>query len=67
LVFNPHEQFEAMRGSGGMERIQRLIRERDRDLQCSTNPNLSDYGSAPESRQYSGRRVDDQWRCPFRP
>ena len=28
--------------------------------------NLADFGAAPEARQYSGRRVEADWRCPFR-
>jgi FPC/CPF motif-containing protein YcgG len=66
LVFNPHDQFERLRQSGGMERLQHMIREREVNLQGDLNPNLSDYGSAPEARQYSGRPVGDDWQCPFR-
>ncbi|MDQ6747348.1 MAG: YqcI/YcgG family protein [Candidatus Dormibacteraeota bacterium] len=36
-------------------------------LQGSLNPNLSNYGDRPESRQYSGRAVGDAWRCPMHP
>ena len=66
LVFNPHEQFQQLRGGGTMRRMQEVIRARELRLQGSLNPMLSDFGEAPGSRQYSGRAVDDDWRCPFR-
>jgi FPC/CPF motif-containing protein YcgG len=65
LVFNPHEQFERLRADGKWKRMQETIRERDRELQGSINPMLSDFGEASEARQYSGRSVEDEWRAPF--
>lgn len=65
LVFNPHEQFDTLREDGAMTRMQEAIRERDRDLQGTTNPNLSDFGEMPEARQYSGRAAGPGWKCPF--
>jgi FPC/CPF motif-containing protein YcgG len=41
------------------------VREREIALQGSLNPNLADFGERSEARQYSGRAVEDQWRCPF--
>jgi hypothetical protein len=66
LVFNPHDQFERLREQGHFPRIQALIRTRDRALQGTLNANLSDFGERSEARQYSGRPVEDDWRCPFR-
>ena len=65
LVFNPHAQFERLRGEGRFERIQHAIREREIALQGSLNPNLADFGERSEARQYSGRAVEENWRCPF--
>jgi FPC/CPF motif-containing protein YcgG len=65
LIFNPHEQFERLRADGKWKRMQETIRERDRELQGSINPMLSDFGEASEARQYSGRSVEDEWRAPF--
>ena len=31
----------------------------------SLNPMLAQHGEASEARQYSGRQVDDGWKCPF--
>lgn len=65
LVFNSHRQFEKLRMDGRYERMQAAIRVRDIALQGSINPNLADFGDASEARQYSGRRVASDWKCPF--
>ena len=39
---------------------------RDEALTGSRNPMLARHGEASEARQYSGRAVDEDWRCPFR-
>lgn len=65
LVFNLHEQFEALRASGRFERMRDLIRQRDEQLQGSVNPMVSDHGHWSEARQYSGRAVGDDWVAPF--
>jgi len=64
LVFNPHEQFERLRQSGGFERMQRLIRRRDTTLQGAPNPMVTDFGTASEARQYAGRLVPPDWSPP---
>lgn len=65
LVFNSHRQFEKLREDGRFEKMQAATRSRDVELQGSVNPNLADYGEASEARQYSGREVEDGWRCPY--
>ena len=65
LVLNPHPQFRRLRAAGRFTKLQALIRERDLALQGSLNPNLSDFGSVSEARQYAGRAVEAGWRCPF--
>ncbi len=67
LVFNPHAQFEDLREAGRWERLQQVIRAREEQLQGSLNPNLADYGTATEARQYSGRAVEPDWHPPFAP
>jgi len=67
LVFNSHAQFEALKTSGHFARIAKIVRERELERQGSINPNLTDYGAASEARQYSGRAVEEQWKCPFHP
>ncbi|MEX2238343.1 MAG: guanitoxin biosynthesis heme-dependent pre-guanitoxin N-hydroxylase GntA [Dehalococcoidia bacterium] len=64
LAFNAHYQFEELRASGQFERVQEVVRDRDRELQGDTNPNLADFGEHTEARQYSGRPVGHDWRCP---
>lgn len=65
LVFNAHHQFDKLRADGRYDRFQEVIRNRERDLQGSLNPNLADFGTSSEARQYSGRPVEKGWRCPF--
>jgi FPC/CPF motif-containing protein YcgG len=66
LVFNAHEQFEQLRADGRFQGLQSRIRERERRLEGTLNPNLADYGLDSEARQYSGRPVEETWTCPFR-
>lgn len=65
MVFNAHEQFENLRREQKFERMQHVIRARDVALQGDANPNLAAFGERSEALQYSGRRVDAEWRCPF--
>ncbi len=67
LVFNLHAQFERIREDGRYDRLQSVIRERDRDLAGSVNPMLTDFGEDSEALQYSGRQLNDDWTCPFEP
>lgn len=65
LVFNSHLQFEKLRADGRYDKMKEIIRKRDEALAGSINPMLNDHGEASEARQYSGRAVDPEWRCPF--
>lgn len=65
MVFNSHVQFDRLRSDGRYAKMQKATRARDLALQGSINPNLADFGTAPETRQYSGRAVDAGWKCPF--
>lgn len=65
LVFNAHEQFEELREDGRFAGLQRQIRRRDIALSGSLNPMIADYGKTSEATQYSGRAIEDGWRCPF--
>lgn len=67
LIFNAHDQFDRLRADGRYGTMQTLVRERERALQGSLNPMLSEHGEASEASQYSGRRVPSDWRCPFQP
>jgi len=63
LVFNFHDQFEALRANGRYEKLQGAIRKRDIALQGDINPLLARFGEGSEARQYSGRPAGQ---CPFR-
>jgi uncharacterized protein len=65
LVFNSHNLIERIRENGMFERMRRVIEKKELALQGSVNPMLADFGEVPESRQYSGRAVERDWRCPF--
>lgn len=67
LVFNPHDQFTRLRQQCRFERFRDVIRWRDLALHGSLNPNVTDHGTDSEARQYSGRAVERDWRCPFHP
>lgn len=65
LTFNLHWQFEKLREMGTYHKVRDRIRDRDIALQGSINPMLEDFGNNSEARQYSGRKVDKDWKCPF--
>lgn len=65
LAFNLHWQFEKLREMGAYYTVRDKIRERDTELQGDINPMLEDFGEKSEARQYSGRKVGGEWRCPF--
>jgi FPC/CPF motif-containing protein YcgG len=67
LVFNLHQQFERLRQRGKFEMFKNMIRARDMAFQGSINPVLENFGAISEARQYSGRAVEDNWRCPLQP
>jgi FPC/CPF motif-containing protein YcgG len=65
MVFNLHDQFETLRAMGKYEGMREKILARDESLAGSRNPMLTRHGEASEARQYSGRAVDEAWKCPF--
>lgn len=65
LVFNLHDQFDGLRSSGRYDRLRDTVRRRDLRLQGCVNPMAADHGLRPEARQYSGRRVAEDWQPPY--
>lgn len=65
VVFNLHWQFEKLREMGTYTAVRNRIRKRDEALQGFINPVLKDFGSDTETKQYSGREVESNWKCPF--
>lgn len=65
LAFNAKEQFTKLREKGMFSRLQGTIRDRDKKLSGSINPNLAEFGEAPESLQYSPLPKTVEWKCPF--
>lgn len=66
MVFNLHNQFEVLREQQRYEKLRSSILARDEALAGSINPMLARHGETSEARQYSGRVVDADWKCPFR-
>ncbi len=67
IAFNLHHQFEQLKEKGVFHQVRDKIRARDEELQGSINPVLSDFGEDSEAKQYSGKNVDADWKCPFNP
>ena len=65
LVFNPHEQFEAMKTTSRYEKMKAVVRKKDMVLAGSINPMLTNFGEASEVFQYSGKKYDENWKCPL--
>jgi FPC/CPF motif-containing protein YcgG len=65
VVFNLHWQFEKLREMGTYQSVKKRIRSRDEALQGFINPILTDFGDSSETKQYSGRLVEQNWKCPF--
>lgn len=65
LVFNSHSQFNILKETGKYQKMQKVIRDRDKALQGTINPMAADFGTISEARQYSGRQVSSGWKCPF--
>lgn len=65
MVFNLHSQFNKLRQLGSYNKVRDTIRKNDHALQGSINPVLQDLGDESEARQYSGRKIEKEWKCPF--
>jgi FPC/CPF motif-containing protein YcgG len=66
MVFNLHDQFEVLRTQQRYDKLRMSILDRDLQLAGTMNPMLARHGESSEARQYSGRVVDDSWKCPFK-
>ena len=65
MVFNLHDQFVELRKNGRYEKMRSAIIDRDVALAGEPNPMLARHGEVSEARQYSGREVSHEWRCPY--
>jgi len=65
MAFNLHHQFEKLREDGVYDKMKKVIREREIAFDGGINPMLTDHGDGLEAPQYSGRKVDAGWKCPF--
>ncbi len=65
MVFNLHDQFETLRAEGRYDNLRTAILSRDLAVAGSSNPMLAQHGAVSSARQYSGRAVEKNWRCPL--
>ncbi len=65
MVFNLHDQFETLRAEGRYDKLRASILGRDLATAGSSNPMLAEHGTSSSARQYSGRAVHEDWRCPY--
>ncbi len=65
MVFNLHDQFEVLRAQQRYEKLRASIVARDVAVAGFPNPMLARHGEISEARQYSGRMVGPEWKCPF--
>ena len=65
MVFNPHAQFEQLREAGQYEKMKNIIRKKDIELAGAINPMLRDFGEASEVYQYTGQKLNNEWKCPL--
>ena len=65
LIFNLHSQFQRLKDKHVYDRVKKIIRSRDKLKNGSVNPMMLDFGEKSEASQYSGRKVGDNWVCPF--
>ncbi|QJR81658.1 YqcI/YcgG family protein [Alteromonas pelagimontana] len=67
IVFNLHMQFDYLREKNKFENFRNHIRKKDAEFCGDRNSMLSNHGDESEVRQYSGRKLEPEWECPFKP
>ena len=65
MIFNLHDQFEKLREEGQYDRLRASILDRDVKIAGDINPMLAQHGEVSAARQYSGRAVGAEWKCPY--
>lgn len=66
LIFNVFRQFESLQEKGAYFPMVRTNRRRDERFDGSVNPMAEKYGEDWEAIQFSGKKNNDGWKCPFR-
>jgi FPC/CPF motif-containing protein YcgG len=66
MVFNLYEQFDALAERGQYEAIVKLNRGRELQFQGDLNPMVLEHGEKWESIQFSGKKNQGSWKCPFK-
>ena len=66
LIFNPHAEFEKLRHTDSYEKMKNIVRKKDIEYSGSVNPMLTDFGTASDLYQYSGKIYSKDWQCPLK-
>jgi hypothetical protein len=66
LIFNVYDQFRDLAAEGKYVPMVETNRKRDLRFQGSVNPMVEAYGDTWEPIQFSGKKNEDGWKCPFR-
>ncbi|MEO6070758.1 MAG: guanitoxin biosynthesis heme-dependent pre-guanitoxin N-hydroxylase GntA [Chitinophagaceae bacterium] len=66
LVFNPHAEFEKLRTTRSYQKMKDIVRKKDVAYSGDINPMLTDFGTASDVYQYSGRQYGSEWQCPLK-
>jgi FPC/CPF motif-containing protein YcgG len=65
VIFNPHAEFEKLRAANRFIKMRDVVRKRDVAYSGSVNPMLTDFNTASEVYQYSGKQYTSDWICPL--
>lgn len=65
LIFNAYEQFDQLIAHKKYEPMIETIRRREIEFQGDVNPMVLQHNDIWESIQFSGKKNDENWKCPF--
>ena len=65
LVFNTFEQFDTLKTNNQYDSMTKVNRLRDKSYQGDANPMVLLYSEIWESIQFSGKKNEASWKCPF--
>ena len=67
-VQKAHEEVEKAKLLSPEFNVMQGVIKTERELEgARRSPMTADFGTRSEAAQYSGRHVDDAWKCPFHP
>jgi hypothetical protein len=67
LVFNANFLFKRLHAENLIQKFRKVTRQLDTRLQGSVNPNVLTPDEVTVAREFSGKKAEDDWKCPFHP